>query len=220
MTKHPVVLAALTLTLFAVTGSSLVAYTYQQTADRIAANERASLLRKLNALVPPDTIDNDIIDDRVTVSDLGRLGAEQTRVYLGRKQGQPVAAVFTSLVPDGYSGPIKLLVAVRADGSLGGVRVVSHKETPGLGDKVEERRSDWIHSFRGKSLTNPPISRWKVKRDGGDFDQFTGATVTPRSIVEAVKRTLLFFNDNGGQLFGETAEKTPSLPPKEDKVHG
>jgi electron transport complex protein RnfG len=211
-TRHPVVLAALTLGLFAVTGSSLVAYTYQQTADRIAANERDSLLRKLHALVPPDTIDNDIIEDRVTVNDPARLGDDSTRVYLGRKQGQPVAAVFTSLVPDGYSGPIKLLVAVRTDGSLGGVRVVSHKETPGLGDKIEERRSDWIYDFQDKSLTNPGIKRWKVKRDGGDFDQFTGATVTPRSIVEAVKQTLLFFKDHGDRLFVETVGEKTTRP--------
>ena len=221
MTRHPVVLAALTLALFAITGSGLVAFTYQQTADRIAANERASLLRKLNALVPPDTIDNDIIGDRVTVSDRDRLGADQTLVYLGRRQGEPVAAVFTSLVPNGYSGPIKLLVAVRTDGTLGGVRVVSHKETPGLGDKIEVRKSDWVHDFRDKSIGNPAPSRWKVKRDGGDFDQFTGATITPRSIVEAVKQTLIFFGEHGGELFEEKkASETTAVPTGGVRNHG
>jgi electron transport complex protein RnfG len=220
MSRHPVVLAALTLTLFAITGSTLVAFTYQRTADRIVANERASLLRQLNALVPPESIDNDIIEDRLTVSDPDRLGDDQTRVYLGRKQGRPVAAVFTTLVPNGYSGPIKLLVAVRTDGTLGGVRVVSHRETPGLGDKIEERRSDWIDGFRDKSLSNPAASRWKVKRDGGVFDQFTGATITPRSIVEAVKKTLLYFQDEGGRLFGAQAEETTQLPPGEVRFNG
>jgi electron transport complex protein RnfG len=201
MIRHPILLAGMLLALFAVAGTGLVAFTHQQTAERIAANEREALLRSLTALVPAESIDNDIITDTVTVHDKERLGTASTLVYLGRKERMPVAAVFTSVDPNGYSGPIKLLVAVRMDGSLGGVRVVSHKETPGLGDKVEEERSDWIYSFNGKSLTNPDISRWKVKRDGGDFDQFTGATITPRSIVNTVKDTLLYFRDHGPALF-------------------
>jgi electron transport complex protein RnfG len=199
--QHPVIIAALLLTLFAVTGSGLVALTYEATAERIAANEREALLRSLHALVPAASIDNDIINDSLLLDSPELLGGSKIRVYLGRKQGKPVAAVFGSIVPDGYSGPIKLLVAVHVDGTLGGVRVISHKETPGLGDKVEEERSDWIHSFDGKSLGNPDIARWKVKRDGGDFDQFTGATVTPRSIVHAVMQTLIYFRENGHRLF-------------------
>ena len=205
MTRSPILLAGLILTLFAIAGSGLVAFTYQQTADRIAQNEREALLRQLHALVPADSIDNDIITDTLTIRSPERMGQDQTLVYLGRKGGKPVAAVFTPVVPDGYSGPIKLLVAVRTDGSLGGVRVVSHKETPGLGDKVEVRKSDWIHSFRDKSLSNPTPDKWKVKRDGGVFDQFTGATITPRSIVNAVKNTLIFYRDGGEGLF-ETKE--------------
>ncbi|MET0085219.1 MAG: electron transport complex subunit RsxG [Sedimenticola sp.] len=209
MNKHPILIAGLLLAMFAVAGTGLVAFTQDQTKARIAANEREALLRSLTALVPADTIDNDIVTDTLFVNDTERLGGDHIQVYLGRKGGSPVAAVFASVVPDGYSGPIKLLVAVRTDGSLGGVRIVSHKETPGLGDKVEERRSDWVHSFRDKSLTNPDISRWKVKRDGGDFDQFTGATVTPRSIVKAVKNTLLYFRDNGLALFQQQNENAP-----------
>jgi len=158
--------------------------------------------------VPADSIDNDMLADTVTVSNQDLLGNESTLVYLGRNKLEPVAAVFTSVVPDGYSGPIKLLVAVRSDGTRGGVRVVSHKETPGLGDKVEERKSDWVFGFRDKSLDNPPLERWKVKRDGGDFDQFTGATITPRSIVNAVKNTLIFYRDHAQDLYGATASKT------------
>jgi len=201
MIKHPVMLAGIVLFLFAVAGAGLVALVHQQTEARIIANERLALLKQLNALVPAQSIDNDIVSDITTVSAPDRLGAKETQVYLGGKDGKPVAAVFTSIVPDGYSGPIKLLVAVRVDGSLGGVRVISHKETPGLGDKVEERKSDWIYSFDNKSLVNPPSAQWKVKRDGGVFDQFTGATVTPRSIVHAVKNTLIYFRDRGGSLF-------------------
>lgn len=206
MIKHPVSVAGILLALFATAGTALVAVTYDLTAERIAENERQALLESLGALVPIAQIDNDIVTDTRLVNNSELLGSEETRVYLGRKAGKPVAAVFSTVVPNGYSGPIKLLVAVNADGTLGGVRVVSHKETPGLGDKIEENRSDWIHSFDGKSLNNPKFSRWKVKKDGGDFDQFTGATITPRAIVNGVKNTLMYFGKYGEFLFDKEQE--------------
>src|SRR5690606_4959952 len=119
------------------------------------------------------------------------LGTTQpVTVYRAFRGGEPVAALFNSVAPDGYSGEIRLLVGVRVDGSLSGVRVLSHKETPGLGDPIEVRHSDWITRFSGLSLENPPFERWKVRRDGGDFDQFTGATITPRAVVKATRNTL------------------------------
>jgi len=199
--KHPVSVAGILLALFATAGTALVAVTNELTAEKIADNERQALLRSLTALVPADTIDNDIVTDTRLISEKALLGDDQTLVYLGRNKGEPVAAVFSSMVPNGYSGPIKMLVAVKVDGTLGGVRVVSHKETPGLGDKVEEQRSDWIFSFNGKSLSNPALSDWKVKKDGGQFDQFTGATITPRAIVNGVKNTLLYYQNQGKSLF-------------------
>ncbi len=208
MIKHPVSVAGILLALFATAGTALVAVTNDLTADKIAANEREALLQSLVALVPANSIDNDIVTDTQIARQKDLLGSEETLVYLGRKQGKPVAAVFSSVVPNGYSGPIKLLVAVRTDGTLGGVRVVSHKETPGLGDKVEENRSDWIYSFNGKSLANPEYTRWKVKKDGGDFDQFTGATITPRAIVNAVKNTLMYFDRHGESLFMDREKAT------------
>ncbi len=210
MIKHPITAAGLVLAMFAVLGVGLVAFTHQATKDQIAENERLALLSSLNTLVPADSIDNDIASDLVVVSDPERLGSPETTVYLGRKEGKPVAAVFTSIAPDGYSGQIKLLVAVRADGTLNGVRVVAHKETPGLGDRVEIEKSDWVHAFEGKSIGNPDISHWKVKRDGGDFDQFSGATITPRAIVKAVKNTLLYYQDNGKNLFAPKTEAPKS----------
>jgi len=187
--------------MFAVIGVGLVAFTHQATKDQIAENERQALLNSLSALVPAASIDNDIVTDLTTVSNQEKLGTAETTVYLGRKENKPVAAVFTSIAPDGYSGQIKLLVAVLADGSLGGVRVVAHKETPGLGDKIEVEKGDWIHSFQGKSLKDPEPAKWKVKRDGGIFDQFSGATITPRAIVKAVKNTLLYYDENKKHLF-------------------
>ena len=199
--RFPIVIAGLLLSLFSVAGAGLVAVTHVATADRIAQNERQALLDRLAVLVPADRVTNDMAADTMVVSDRARLGADSTTVYRARAGNAPVALILTAVVPDGYAGPINLLVAVLADGTLGGVRVVSHKETPGLGDKIEEQRTDWIHGFAGKSLTDPDPSHWKVKRDGGDFDQFTGATVTPRAVVKAVKNALLYVKDKGNALF-------------------
>ena len=216
--RHPVIVAALLLGMFAVIGTSLVAFTYENTFERIAENERQALLKKLYKLIPPESINNDIVNDTVTVSDHLRLGAEKSVVYLGRYDDKPVAAVFVTVAPEGYSGTIKLLVAVKTDGSLGGVRIVSHRETPGLGDKVEEEKSDWILQFAGKSLLEPQLSNWKVKRDGGYFDQFTGATITPRTIVKAVKNTLLYYRDHGDKLFSKQPQSLPIKASQEDKA--
>ncbi len=208
MNSKPIVIAAVILCAFAILGVGLVSATYEGTKQRIANNERLALLRKLQAIVPAESVDNDMIVDRIQIHNRELLGADSTTVYRGRKDGKPVAAVFTSMVPDGYSGPIKLLVAVRVDGSLGGVRVVAHKETPGLGDKIEEERSDWVLDFAGKSLGNPPLIGWAVKRDGGVFDQFTGATVSPRSIVKAVKKTLLYVQRQGDSVYRQAQSPT------------
>jgi len=198
---HPVIIAALLLGLFAVAGSTLVAFTYENTRERIAENERQALLSKLHKLVPADTISNDIVNDTVTVSSLHQLGAASTVIYRARNNGQPVAAIFVTIAPDGYSGEIKMLVAVLADGTLGGVRIISHRETPGLGDKIQETKSNWLEQFIGKSLSNPEPEAWKVRRDGGSFDQITGATITPRAIVRAIKSTLQYFQENSDSVF-------------------
>jgi electron transport complex protein RnfG len=150
-------------------------------------------------------MDNDPLQDRIEVSEPDLLGSGVTRVYRIRGGGEPVAVVLDPVVPDGYAGPIKLLVSVLADGTLGGVRVLAHRETPGLGDKIETAKSDWALSFDGKSLADPTEEKWKVKRDGGIFDQFTGATITPRAIVKTVKNTLLFVRQQGAALYEQPA---------------
>lgn len=201
MNSHPVLVAALLLALFGVAGSSLVAFTHEQTRERIAQNERLALLRSLQVLVPPDSVDNDMVTDVIRVHHPELLGGTETTVYRGRKDGQPVALVLDPIAPDGYSGAIRLLVAVRRDGSLGGVRVIAHKETPGLGDRIEEEKADWILQFADRSLGDPRPAGWKVKRDGGIFDQFTGATITPRAIVKTVRKALEFVQAQGEQLY-------------------
>ena len=116
--------------------------------------------------------------------------------YIARKDGNPVAIAITSTAPDGYNGNIELIIAINMDNSVSGVRVLKHQETPGLGDKVELRKSDWISSFNGKKMLSDNDSRWAVAKDGGMFDQFTGATITPRAVVKAVKKTVIYFKDN------------------------
>ena len=194
--------AAVLLGLFSVLGMGLVTWVHDSTAARIEENQRQTLLHSLQNLIPADHYDNDLLADAVQIS-LSERGLKPVTVYRARKSGKPVAAVFSTVAPDGYSGEIRLLVAVKADGSLAGVRVLEHKETPGLGDLIDESKSRWILGFDGLSLGNPPEKQWKVKRDGGSFDQFTGATVTPRAVVEAVKNILSFFKANQEKVFFE-----------------
>ena len=207
MKLRQILLTGLVLFLFAAVGSGLVAFTYEQTRERIAANEKAALLRNLHQLIHPDEHDNDLLADTMEVRDPGLLGTRApVTVYRAYLEGRPVAVILTPVAPDGYNGTIRLLVGIRADGTLLGVRVLSHHETPGLGDQIEVERSDWILGFAGKSLGNPPEKRWAVKKDGGAFDQFTGATITPRAVVKAVKRTLIYFRKHREALFRKTAD--------------
>lgn len=215
MNKAPILIAGVILGTFAVSGVGLVAVTHALTSERIAANEREATLRKVAAIIPAERMDNDPLQDLIEVGDPELLGAESTRVYRIRGDGEPLAVVLESIVPDGYAGPIKLLVSVLADGSLGGVRVISHRETPGLGDRIEITKSDWVLGFDGKSLGNPLPEKWAVKRDGGVFDQFAGATVTPRAIVRAVKKTLRFVQRQGASLYEQPAMASAN-PAKEE----
>jgi electron transport complex protein RnfG len=201
-----IIITTIILLLFAAAGTTLVAYTFEKTRDQIAANERATLLRKLHRLIPADQHDNVLLEDTITVRDEALLGStEPVTVYRARSNGEPVALVIAAIAPDGYSGSIKLLVGINVDGTLSGVRVIAHRETPGLGDAIDETRSDWIYIFDGKSLQAPDVSRWAVKKDGGDFDQLTGATITPRAVVKAARNALLYYRDHQEALFAPVA---------------
>ena len=208
MSYRPILISAIFLFLFAVIGSGLVAFTYDSTAQRIADNQRKALLKSLNELIPSELYDNDIFTDTLYVVSSELLGADTpVPVYRARKHGWPVAAVLAVVAPDGYNGSIRLLVAINLDGTLAGVRVVQHRETPGLGDGIEAERSDWILGFNGKSLANPVKKGWKVKRDDGIFDQFTGATITPRAVVKAVHKALLYFQIHAHNLFEQSPDQ-------------
>lgn len=197
---------ALGLGLFAVVTVGVIAITELLTRDAIAEQQRQARQRALLEILPADTFDNAILDDRVAVAD-PRLGfATPEPAYIARRAGRVVAAVVPLRVPDGYSGEIRLIVGLRPDGRIAGVRVLEHRETPGLGDAIEARKSDWIESFRGRRLGDPPAEDWTVGKDGGAFDAFTGATITPRAVVRGVYRTLDWFEDEGrARLFGAGA---------------
>ncbi len=197
-----ILISGFLLWLYSVIGTTLVSVTEQETRGLIAENERRVLLRNLYALLPPEQLDNDIAEDSIRVAASQLLGNDsESTVYRARLGGEPVAAIFNSIAPDGYNGNIHLLVGVYADGTLAGVRVVKHAETPGLGDAIESRKSDWILGFDGRSLSDPEPDQWKVKRDGGVFDQITGATITPRAIVKAVHNTLQYYQLNQESLY-------------------
>ena len=190
---------------FAIVGATVVGMTYESTYDKIKRNEQLVLLRKLNTILSPSEYDNDLLNDQIPLEQNRLLGStESSSAYLAYRNNEPVAAVLSAVALNGYSGPIDLLVGIYYDGSLAGVRVVKHRETPGLGDAVESQRSDWILGFNGKSLQAPASAQWKVKRDGGEFDQFTGATITPRAVVKAVHSALIYFEQNRKKIFGQT----------------
>ncbi|WEJ73577.1 electron transport complex subunit RsxG [Pseudomonas sp. PSE14] len=198
---------ALVLGLFAVVTVGVVALVHQFTAQRIDDAQREARGRALLELLPAGSYDNHPLDSQVEAFDPKLLGRnEPAPAFVARRQGQATAVILQATAPDGYSGSIKLLVGVTAEGRLLGVRVVAHKETPGLGDKIELGKSDWLHGFDGRSLNDPGDSGWRVKKDGGQFDQFAGATVTPRAVVKATHKALQYFDAHKGELLAPAAQ--------------
>lgn len=201
---------SLVLGLFAIVTVGGVTLLQQFTDERIQASERAAQMRALNEILPRTSYDNQLLDNSIEVND-SLLGTRQPLpAYIALKEGQPNAVILQAVAPDGYSGAIRLLVGIRADGRIAGVRVLAHRETPGLGDKIELIKSQWIRSFEHRSLSDPEASGWAVKKDRGEFDQFAGATITPRAVVGAVHRALQYFEANKDQLLG--ANTAPIAP--------
>jgi electron transport complex protein RnfG len=195
------------LAMFAVCTTLLITGTYLLTKERISEQKRMAEEKALLQIVPRERHDNSMLDDVIIVGpETAGLGlSEERRVYLARRGEDVVAAIIPVTAPDGYTGDIELIVGVNADGSIAGVRALSHRETPGLGDKVDTRKSDWILGFNGRSLQNPGLPGWAVKKDRGVFDQFTGATITPRAVVAATVRALQYADANSSTLFARGA---------------
>jgi electron transport complex protein RnfG len=197
----------LVLMLLAAASLALQAFVAARTAARIDANARAFAMRQLDEIVAPGTYDNALASDVIVVRDEELLGGPGPRtIYRAYADTEPVAAVISTVAPDGYSGRIALLVGVLADGRIAGVRVTAHRETRGLGDRIELRHSDWITRFDGRSLRDPPPARWAVRANGGEFDQFTGATVTPQAVVEAARDALIYFGAHRDEIFAAPAQ--------------
>lgn len=209
---HPVIRSGLLLGIIALLGTALLAGVNALTHERIEEQEKRRMLQQLNEIVPASSFNNDLLADMIEVRDEEHFRhPAPIRVYRARMNDRPVAVLMLVTAPDGYNGDIRLLTGIGDDGTVIGVRVVTHRETPGLGDPIEVERSDWILGFDRKSLQDPEDEDWAVKKDGGQFDQFTGATITPRAVVKAVHSTLTYFQENGQMLFD-----TPSQSAKQD----
>jgi electron transport complex protein RnfG len=194
---------SLLLAVFALITAVILASTDRLTEDRIAESERLAAQKALFEIIPVERHNNDLLMDIQPIPEKywSTLGLESGGdIHIARLDGEPVAAIIPSITPEGYSGDIAMIVGVNFDGSIAGVRVVEHRETPGLGDKVDLRKSDWILSFSGKSLSNPKPDAWNVKKEKGDFDQFTGATITPRAVIHQIAKTLEYFSQDKERL--------------------
>ena len=203
--------------LIATAATALVSTSWEFSRDRIAANRRARLLENLNSVLDPSLVGRDLDPVLVTATDEALLGSDEPiDVFIPMDGRTPVAAIFATVAPHGYNAPIYLLVGIATEGSrITGVRVVSHRETPGLGDLIELRKSPWILQFNDKSLTSPDAAGWAVDKDEGEFDSITGATVTPRAVVRAVHDTLLYFDAHREELFAAAERALDAAAPEE-----
>ncbi|WP_288132665.1 electron transport complex subunit RsxG [Microbulbifer sp.] len=199
------------LTLFALVTAGTLAITQITTREPIERAIREASARALLEIIPVERHSNDLLVDTYPIPKpyWALLGlSDGGDINLAREpDGQITAVIIPTVAPDGYSGPIRILVGVNRDGTIAGVRVTNHSETPGLGDKVDLKKSDWVLSFNGKSLQDPGRDMWKVQKDGGAFDQFTGATITPRAVVNQVRKVLDFVDEHHEKIFSAPVSK-------------
>ena len=200
--------AALVLGVFAFLGALSIAYTYLSTHEKIEDNVTQYILKSLEEVLPKSQsneiiYNNNLLEDVIyTQHDL--LGANEVAIYPAYLNDNPVGAILTVVTPDGYNGDIKIIVGITESSGQPTVvtaRVVEHKETPGLGDPIDKRKSDWIDQYAGTSLAKPFANQWRVKKDGGEFDQLTGATITPRAVTNAIKQSLQFYTHHKALIF-------------------
>ena len=179
----------LSLGFIALATSAALVFANQITRPQIINAEERDLQASLVEVLPAGFADNELLKDNVKIA--GADGQPVT-VYRARQAGSVTGVVFQTSAR-GYAGEVAVIIGVDTKGTLLGARVIKHHETPGLGDKIELAKSSWIRYFEGKSLDSPPADKWAVKKDGGAFDQFAGATITPRAVVKAVKEGLTFY---------------------------
>ncbi|WP_105903155.1 electron transport complex subunit RsxG [Vibrio gangliei] len=184
------------LAIFAVASTSLVAITNWITHDTIVEQQQRDLQQTLNQVIPQSMHDNQLFASCMLLPSQTTVTTDPMPAYLATKDGEPTAIAIETYAPDGYNGAIKIIVGLDMQGVVTSTRVLEHNETPGLGDKIETRKTSWIFSFDKKTVTTDNDSDWAVRKDGGQFDQFTGATITPRAVVKAVKNTVVYFKQN------------------------
>ncbi len=201
---------AITLIAFAFVGTALLAYVFDITRAPIEANEKEARLALFQQIMPEHAHDNDLLAATVEIAPDALLGNRlPTVANIAKLNNQFAGVILEAVAHDGYSGDIKLLIAIHADGSISGVRVLAHKETPGLGDYIDIAHGDWIKLFNGESFNKTPAKQWQVKKDGGQFDYMAGATITPRAVVKAVSKALQFFEKHKQTLFVANIEAQP-----------
>ncbi len=202
MSDRSIVKTGMTLAAIAAVCTTLVAATYQLTEDRIAANEKALLEQSLQPALTGIFYDSGVSESRLVLQPPHELpGNDPAFIYRVFAEGEPVAALFVVTARDGFAGPIRILLGVEVSGLITGVRILQHRETPGLGDKIASARSDWVYQFDGRSMGNPQIAGWALKGDGGEFDQLTGASITPRAVIKAIRGTLIYFDAHRDEIF-------------------
>jgi electron transport complex protein RnfG len=222
---------AIGLGLFAIVTAGSIGIAQVATKDRIEKNEQIAQAKALHEIVPQSTYDNDLLNDTISLThdevhselNVRLLGpiADDAVAYVARKDGKAHTVILPVTAPDGYTTQIDMIVGIKLDGRLAGVRIIDHKETPGLGDKIEAQKHPWIFQFAGLSLLNPEEKSWAVKKDGGEFDQFTGATITPRAVVRSVKLAMKFFEQHGKELAADKEYTLKSRTSLEEGIaHG
>lgn len=200
---------AILLGIFALTCTAIIAATFLSSQDAIKENIRLAEEQALLEIVPKSRHNNAMLDDAHNIDDDKLLGLRgEKHYYIARQNGQAIAVIFPATARDGYTGDIDLIIGINIDGTIAGARVLSHRETPGLGDAIDYKKSQWIDDFIGKSLVKPSMDLWKVKKDKGVFDQFTGATITPRAVTKTILQTLQYFNQHQHQILGK--QTTPA----------
>lgn len=216
--KHTSVTAA-TMVAFALIGTALLAYIFNITREPIEKSEAEARLALFRQILPddhyygdPKSKDNDsLLKNVVEIAPNDLLGNKtSSKAYIARQDHKFAAVILEAIAHDGYSGDIKLLIAIRADGTVSGVRVLTHKETPGLGDYIDIAHGNWIKLFDNESVEKTPAEQWKVKKDGGKFDYMAGATITPRAVVKAIAKALQFYEQNQHELQQKLEQQLPS----------
>jgi len=212
--KHTSV-TAFTMVAFALIGTALLAYVFNITREPIEKSEAEARLALFRQILPDEHYygnakskdDDSLLNNVVEIAPNDLLGNKNpSKAYIAKQDHKFAAVILEAIAHDGYSGDIKLLIAIRADGTVSGVRVLAHKETPGLGDYIDIAHGNWIKLFDNESVEKTPVEQWKVKKDGGKFDYMVGATITPRAVVKAVAKALQFYEQNR-QLLQEQPEQ-------------